>query len=86
MSIAQKRAAYHCTQRIHICYGIVLAVGKHVIAQNTLAGGCVGVCIEESAQFWGVISGLQVIETGLSVVYIATTPNEANNLLLVVFV
>ena len=61
------------TKRVFEANRVIQAVSKHVIAQNTLAGGSVGVGIEESAQFGGVISGLQVIETGLSVVYIAVS-------------
>ena len=37
---------------------IISTIGKHVIAQNALAGACVGVGIEESAQFGIVITGL----------------------------
>ena len=50
-----------------------MAIGKHIIAQEALAGGGVGVGIEESAQFRIVISGLQIVELSLSVVYVATT-------------
>ena len=67
-------------------YRTILTIGKHIVAQQSLPRGyqCIG--IDESAQFGIVITGLEIVERGLSVVYIATTPNEANNLLLVVFV
>ena len=49
---------------------IILAIGKHIIAQHALSGGGVGICIDESAQFGIVIAGLEVIEGGFSVVNI----------------
>ena len=50
---------------ISICYGIIQAIGKHIIAQQTLsgAGECIG--IKESTDFRIVITGLEVIEVGL---------------------
>ena len=55
-------------------YGIVAAVGKHVIAKQALASRrkCVGV--EEAADLGVVIPGLQVIEAGISDRILAKTP------------
>ena len=61
-------------------YRIVFAIGKHVIAQDTLAGGGVGVGIEESADLGIVITGLEVVEPGLSVVNVALSKSRAQNL------
>jgi hypothetical protein len=47
---------------------IVVAVRKHVIAQDSLVGACVGIGINESAQVGIVIAGLEVVERSLSVV------------------
>lgn len=44
---------------------IVPAVRKHVVPEEALAGAGVGVGIDEALDDWVVISGLQVIETGL---------------------
>ena len=56
---------------------IIQAIGKHVIAKYALAGGGVGVGVDESAQFGIVITGLEVVERGLSVVDIATLSKSA---------
>ena len=48
-------------------YRIVQTIGKHVIAQDTLAGGGVSIGIDESAQFGIVITGLEVVEGGFNV-------------------
>ena len=47
-------------------YWIISAIGKHVIAEYALAGRNEGVGVEESADGGIVISGLQVIESGIS--------------------
>ena len=51
---------------------IIQTVGKHVIAQDALAGACIGVGIDESAQFGIIITGLEVVERGLGIVIIST--------------
>ena len=45
--------------------GVIPTIGKHVIAENTLAGGNEGVGVDEAGDFGVVISGLQVIEPGI---------------------
>ena len=45
--------------------GSIITIRKHSVSQKTLAGGGVGVCVNESAQGGGVISALQVVESGL---------------------
>jgi hypothetical protein len=59
---------------------IIATVGKHIIAQDALAGRneCVG--IDESAQFGIVIAGLEIVERGFSVVYIAAVARGAISL------
>ena len=44
----------------------VIAIRKHVGADNALAGGGVGVGIYEAAQLGIVVAGLEVIEPGVS--------------------
>ena len=39
-------------------HGIIPAIGKHIIAEDTLACSGVGIGIEESAQFGIAITGL----------------------------
>ena len=51
-------------------YRIIPTIGKHVIAEDALAGAGIGVGIDESAQFGIVIAGLEVVELGFSVVNI----------------
>ena len=55
-------------------YRIVQTIGKHVIAQDTLAGGGVSIGIDESAQFGIVITGLEVVEGGFSVLVLTMMP------------
>ena len=50
---------------------IIQAIGKHIIAQNTLASAGVGIGIDESAQFGIVITGLEIVERGFSVLGLA---------------
>ena len=59
------------TKRVFEANRVIQAVSKHVIAQNTLAGGCVGVGINKPAYLGIVITGLEVVELGLGVVYVA---------------
>ena len=56
-------------------HGIIPAIGKHIIAEDTLACRGVGIGINESAQFGIVITGLEVVERGLSVLRLTTIPN-----------
>ena len=48
-------------------YRIIKAIGKHIIAQHALSGAGVGIGIDESAQLGIVITGLEIVERGLSV-------------------
>ena len=45
--------------------GIIIAIGKHVIAQKTLAGGGKRIRVDESAGFGVVITALEIIQAGL---------------------
>ena len=49
-----------------------MAIGKHVIAQDALAGGNERIGVDESAQFGIVIPGLEVVERGLNVLGLST--------------
>ena len=50
---------------IGIVARIVKTIAKHITAEDTLAGGGVGVCVDESTDGRIVISGLEIIEPGL---------------------
>ena len=52
---------------VHMVNRVVIAICKHVIAEDALASGCVGVGVDEPAYFGIVITGLEVVERGLSV-------------------
>ena len=54
--------------RISEAYWVIIAVCKHVVTQDTLAGAGVGVGINEPAQFGIVITGLEIVERGLDMV------------------
>ena len=53
----------------------VQTIGKHVIAQNALAGGGVGVGIEESTNGGVIIPGLQIIQAQFSILKLAGSSN-----------
>lgn len=46
---------------------VVIAICKHVIAEDVLTSGCVGVGVDEPGHVGIVISGLEIVERGLSV-------------------
>ena len=48
-----------------------MAIGKHVIAKDTLAGRGEGIGIDESADLGIVITGLEVIEPSFDIVELA---------------
>ena len=48
-------------------YGIIVAIGKHIISQQALSGGDIDVRIEEAACSGIIISALQVIQPGILV-------------------
>ena len=48
-------------------YGVIVAISKHVIAKETLAGGGIGVGVDEAAGSGVVITGLQIVQPGLLV-------------------
>ena len=56
------------SRRIRVANGIIPTIGKHVIAQDALAGRNKCICIDESTQLGIIIAGLKIVETGLSVV------------------
>ena len=57
--------------------GIIIAVGKHVVAQDALTCRGKGIRIQESTQVGIVVTGLEVIELGLSIVVLATDPQNS---------
>ena len=54
------------TTRVAAIYGIAVAIGKHIATDDSLAGGGVGVGVDEAAQLGIVVAGLEVIELGVS--------------------
>ena len=59
-----------CSEDVSIINRIIATVGKHIIAQQTLAGGGEDVGIYKAADLRIIISALQIIEPGFSVVVI----------------
>ena len=53
-------------------YRVIVAVSKHVIAKQTLSVTCVSIRIQESTQIGIVVTGLEIIELGISIVALAT--------------
>ena len=59
--------------RITKVHRISAAVGKHIIAEDALAGRNERIGIDEPAYFGIVITGLEVVERGLSVLVVTPT-------------
>ena len=51
---------------INSYYRIVVAVRKHIVPEEAVAVGCVAVCVDKPLDDGIVVSGLQIVETGLS--------------------
>ena len=50
---------------IHAIDRIIIAVGEHIVAEDTLTSGDKGIGVEEAADLGIIITGLQVIEPGI---------------------
>ena len=61
----------HISRWIKTIDWIIPAIGKHVIAQEALAGGCEGIGIEKSADCWIVIPGLAVVHSTVGIINIS---------------
>lgn len=59
---------------VHKNHGIIQAIGKHIIAKDTLSSGSISIRVDESADFGIVIAGLEVVEPGLSVLGLTAIP------------
>jgi hypothetical protein len=53
---------------------VVPTIGKHIIAQDALAGGGVGISIDEPSHLGIIITGLDVVERGPSVLRLTARP------------
>ena len=60
------------TRSIDPAYGVIAAVGKHVVANKALTGGGVAVRIYEPSCGRVIIAGLEVIEAAFGIVVVAT--------------
>ena len=56
-------------------YRIVIAIRKHIIAQQSLAGGDEGVGVEESTPCGIIITALEIIEPGFIYTLLAAEAN-----------
>ena len=59
------------TRMINEIDRIIPAVGKHVVAEDALAGGGEGIGINKSANLRIVITALKIVERGLGIVQLA---------------
>ena len=51
-------------------YWIIVAISKHIAAQEALPGGRIVIRIDEPANFRVIVSALQVVEAGFRIVII----------------
>lgn len=61
------------TSNIYIGYWTIPTIGKHIMADNSLAGRCQCVRVYEAAGSGIVVAGQEIIEPGIVVVTVATT-------------
>jgi len=54
-----------------VIYRIIITIGKHIRAQEALAGTAIGVGVYESGDSGVIISGLEVIEAGFGIVMVS---------------
>ena len=73
-AVVKKNLQIYCASDILSGYRIIPAIRKHVIAENTLAGGDEGIGVEEATDLGIVISALEVIESQLLDSILAMTP------------
>ena len=62
---------WQITARIGLIHRVIITIGKHIVAYKSLSSGRKGVCIDESADAGIVVTALQVVEPGFSVVVVA---------------
>ena len=74
MVIPKECVKCQCSARIQTTNWIVQAIGVIIVADDTLAGGGIGISIEESTHFGIVISGLEIIQLRLYLVSEAILP------------
>ena len=65
--------------RVTTIHRVIKAIGKHVIAEDTLAGRSEGVGIQESAHFWVIIFALEIIQPGFGIFELAPVPTCHEN-------
>ena len=64
------RLSVECSARIKSHNRVIATIGKHIVAQQSLAGGYKSIGVDESTDLGIVITGLEVVELGFSVVNI----------------
>ena len=74
LPIIAKACMGSITGTIHKSHRIIQTIGKHVIAEDALTGAGVGISVDEPAYFGIVITGLEVVERGLSVLGLTMMP------------
>ena len=60
--VVTKDCTANCSGRIKQACRIVIAISKHIVAQQTLAGGDEGVGVDESAPGGIVITALEIVQ------------------------
>ena len=73
-------ANYNCrvAAGVKIICRVNMTVGKHIVAEHTLAGGCIAVRADESAGLGIVVAGPKVVEPGFLVVVVAPVADGVN--------
>ena len=61
---------------INVIDGIIPTIRKHIVSAKSLSGTCKGIRIDEPADGGVVVTALQVVEPGLSVVVVAVLFGE----------
>ena len=60
------------SRRIRGNHRVIIAICKHIVPQDALAGGSEGIAVQESPDDGVIISALQVIETGFGIAVVTS--------------
>ena len=55
---------------VFVVDGIIVAVGIHIIPNQSLTGSCIGICIHEPSCGGVIIAGLEVVEAAFGIVIV----------------
>ena len=64
------------TAGVHPVTWVIITICKHIVPDNALSGGCVGIGIDEPTHSGVIVTALEIIEVGLTIVDVTTAPQK----------